>query len=88
MNRSREGLRKATPFTNAQIVKKLNEYTDGWEHDWTKQKGKAYFYEQELFDDLFEETGVAVICSRKGVRQNAGRMQSEGERLGGIRHSE
>ena len=32
---------EATPFTKAQIVKKLNEYTDGWEHDWTKQKGKA-----------------------------------------------
>ena len=57
---------EATPFTNAQIVKRLNEYTDGWEHDWTKQKGKAYFYEQELFDDLFEDIGIAVIAFAAG----------------------
>src|SRR4051812_47945846 len=53
----------------------LNSYTKGWGHDWTNNDKKPYHYKVEEFDEIFQQTGIAVVLFVQGEELAA--MQKE-----------
>ena len=51
----------ANQLTKEELVQLLNACTTHWKHDWQTQPRLPIKYEQDEFDELFQETGIAVL---------------------------
>ena len=56
----------ADQLAKEELVQLLNACTTNWKHDWQTQPRLPIKYEQDEFDELFQETGIAVLQFAKG----------------------
>ena len=56
----------ANQLTKGELVQSLNACTTHWKHDWEAQGRLPVKYEQDKFDEMFQETGIAVLQFAKG----------------------
>ena len=56
----------ANQLTKEELVQLLNACTTHWKHDWQTQPRLPVKYEQDEFDELFQETGIAVLQFARG----------------------
>ena len=56
----------ANQLTEKELVQSLNACTMHWKHDWEVQPRLPIKYEQDKFDEVFQETGIAVLQFAKG----------------------
>ena len=56
----------ANQLTKEELVRSLNACTTHWKHDWQTQPRLPIKYEQDKFDELFQETGIAVLQFARG----------------------
>ena len=56
----------ANQLTKEELVQLLNACTTNWKHDWQTQPRLPIKYEQDKFDELFQETGIAVLQFARG----------------------
>ena len=56
----------ANQLTKEELVQLLNACTTNWKHDWQTQPRLPIKYEQDKFDELFQETGSAVLQFARG----------------------
>ena len=56
----------ANQLTEKALVQSLNACTMHWKHDWEVQPRLPIKDEQDKFDEVFQETGIAVLQFAKG----------------------
>ena len=56
----------ANQLTKEELVQSLNACATQWKHDWQTQPRLPIKYEKDKFDELFQETGIAVLQFERG----------------------
>ena len=56
----------ANQLTKEELVQSLNACATQWKHDWQTQPRLPFKYEKDKFDELFQETGIAVLQFARG----------------------
>ena len=56
----------ANQLTKEELVQSLNACITHWRHDWQTQSRLPIKYEKDKFDELFQETGIAVLQFARG----------------------